>query len=96
MVDVRRLGVKKVQNVNDQSGLESQSVILSNFVAIRQTVAEIWRFTIFQYRGRPPACIVMRVFCLDQSRRPFSGITPGISPGEATYHHTSDPNDSVQ
>jgi len=35
------------------------SVIMSNFMAIGQAVAEIWRFFdfFFQNGGRPPSCI---------------------------------------
>jgi len=51
----------------------STCVIVTNFVAIGQTVAEIWLF--FDFSKMAAVCILdLRCACLDQSRRAFGGL----------------------
>jgi len=39
-------------------------VIVPNFMAIRRTVAELWRFNDFQNDGGPPSCTVRGSICV--------------------------------
>jgi len=54
----RRLGFLKFQFLTVARLKRSNCVILPNFMAIGQTIAEIWRFfDFFQDGGRPPSWI---------------------------------------